>query len=315
VKLQKFSTDFLPEKTRVQDARDIMMETTGSDIRPLGSGPFYNHVAVRPLPGLEIGRIELSPASGTRTKGYASGRSDDLECSLMIKGATMFSSPVLGDTTVSAGQMLIVSGDAPGTGSMAEESRRSWINIPRRLLKDAGVDLGVITSLPQTPELQFLTKYVAWLTGDGVVVPETAEGHVAHHIADLFILALDAKGEAAEIARGRGLMAARFNAVKADIRSRLADGNLRLDDVARRQGISPGYLRALFDRHGSSFTDFVLSERLAMAHGLLASPRHLGRTIADIAFSCGFNDLSYFNRAFKRRFGMTPRDARMGGQV
>ncbi|MGA2057754.1 MAG: AraC family transcriptional regulator [Bradyrhizobium sp.] len=32
--------------------------------------------------------------------------------------------------------------------------------------------------------------------------------------------------------------------------------------------------------------------------------------VADIAQSCGFGDLSYFNRAFRRRYGMTPSDTR-----
>ena len=32
--------------------------------------------------------------------------------------------------------------------------------------------------------------------------------------------------------------------------------------------------------------------------------------ISDIAFACGFNDLSYFNRCFRRRFGLTPTAAR-----
>ena len=34
------------------------------------------------------------------------------------------------------------------------------------------------------------------------------------------------------------------------------------------------------------------------------------RRISDIAFECGFNDLSYFNRSFRRRFGLTPTAAR-----
>jgi AraC-like DNA-binding protein len=37
---------------------------------------------------------------------------------------------------------------------------------------------------------------------------------------------------------------------------------------------------------------------------------HRGGRISDIAFECGFNDLSYFNRCFRRRFGLTPTAAR-----
>jgi AraC-like DNA-binding protein len=40
----------------------------------------------------------------------------------------------------------------------------------------------------------------------------------------------------------------------------------------------------------------------------LASPGE--RRISEIAFDCGFNDLSYFNRCFRRRFGLTPSAAR-----
>jgi AraC-like DNA-binding protein len=32
--------------------------------------------------------------------------------------------------------------------------------------------------------------------------------------------------------------------------------------------------------------------------------------VSDVAFACGFNDLSYFNRCFRRRFGLTPTAAR-----
>jgi AraC-like DNA-binding protein len=48
--------------------------------------------------------------------------------------------------------------------------------------------------------------------------------------------------------------------------------------------------------------------RLRRAAELL--PRQGGRRISEIAFECGFNDLSYFNRCFRRRFGLTPSAAR-----
>ena len=35
---------------------------------------------------------------------------------------------------------------------------------------------------------------------------------------------------------------------------------------------------------------------------------------ADIAYACGFNDLSYFNHRFRARFGAAPNDFRGGGR-
>jgi AraC-like DNA-binding protein len=61
---------------------------------------------------------------------------------------------------------------------------------------------------------------------------------------------------------------------------------------------------------GASFTSRLNELRLHKAAELLA---HRGeRRIIDIAFECGFNDLSYFNRCFRRRFGLTPSAARGG---
>ncbi|WP_094194055.1 helix-turn-helix transcriptional regulator [Bradyrhizobium viridifuturi] len=62
---------------------------------------------------------------------------------------------------------------------------------------------------------------------------------------------------------------------------------------------------------GTTFSEFVLDQRLARAHGLLVDPRRTGRSISTIAFEAGFGDLSYFNRAFRRRYNATPSDIRI----
>jgi AraC-like DNA-binding protein len=229
---------------------------------------------------------------------------------MMLGGASGFNSLGSGDCAATAGEALVIAADVPGSGESKATTQWSWVSVPRRLVQDARIDMKAISVLPRSPQLSFLSQYVAWLTSGNVKVPENTGDELAEHVADLLLLTLGAKGDVAEIARGRGLMAARYDAVRADIRAHLTDGDLRLEEVAHRQGISPGYLRALFDKNHSRFTDFVLSERLSRAHALLVNPRNRGRTVADIAYSCGFNDLSYFNRAFKRRFGMTPREAR-----
>ena len=50
----------------------------------------------------------------------------------------------------------------------------------------------------------------------------------------------------------------------------------------------------------------MLAQRLACAHRLLTDPRLAAEKISSIAVDAGFGDLSYFNRAFRRRFGETP---------
>jgi AraC-like DNA-binding protein len=53
-----------------------------------------------------------------------------------------------------------------------------------------------------------------------------------------------------------------------------------------------------------------MERRLEKAAALLRDPHWRACKIADIAAESGFSDLSYFNRAFRRRFGGTPSDIR-----
>jgi AraC-like DNA-binding protein len=103
-----------------------------------------------------------------------------------------------------------------------------------------------------------------------------------------------------------GLRAARRAAILREIERRSADPNLSALTIARQLGITPRYVHLLLAETGRSFTHHVLERRLERAAALLRNPGWRHRKIADIAAEAGFTDLSYFNRAFRRRYGTTP---------
>lgn len=74
--------------------------------------------------------------------------------------------------------------------------------------------------------------------------------------------------------------------------------------------MTPRYIHRLFELDGTTFSEFVLTLRLAHAYRMLRDARLLDSTISTIAFDCGFSDLSYFNRTFKRVYNATPSDIR-----
>jgi AraC-like DNA-binding protein len=92
--------------------------------------------------------------------------------------------------------------------------------------------------------------------------------------------------------------------------ARLGNGDLSLAEVAQRNRASPRYVQMLFERTGRTFSEFVLEQRLIRAARLLRDSLHRSRKVSDIAHLAGFNDVSYFHRAFRRRFAMTPSDMR-----
>jgi AraC-like DNA-binding protein len=133
---------------------------------------------------------------------------------------------------------------------------------------------------------------------------------MGQHLIDLVTLALGSKPDDSELARQRGQTQARLALMKADIAIELVHGNLRIETLARRYGLSARQAQRLFEQDGTTFTEFLLEQRLLLSQKLLADPANAWRKINDIAYSAGFADVSYFNRSFRRRFGRTPSDFR-----
>jgi AraC-like DNA-binding protein len=130
---------------------------------------------------------------------------------------------------------------------------------------------------------------------------------IATHLLDLAAIGLGARGELATQARRGGLRAVRLKAVLMILGKRFAEPDFSAQKLANATGLSERYVNELLYEAGASFTMRQTELRLRKAAELLARGE---RRISDVAFDCGFNDLSYFNRCFRRRFGLTPTAAR-----
>jgi transcriptional regulator GlxA family with amidase domain len=88
----------------------------------------------------------------------------------------------------------------------------------------------------------------------------------------------------------------------------LQDPALGPESIARAHAISVRALHALFEDGDESVAGLVRRERLARCREDLERPS--GGSVTEIAFRWGFRDAAHFSRAFKREFGVTPRDVR-----
>ncbi|MEN3941219.1 AraC family transcriptional regulator [Prosthecobacter sp. SYSU 5D2] len=88
---------------------------------------------------------------------------------------------------------------------------------------------------------------------------------------------------------------------------------LALPEIARVAGLGPESFSRFFRRvTGHTFIETLIQIRLASALALLGESTD---TIAAVAYACGFEDLSNFNRQFRRTYGITPSEARRRAQV
>ena len=88
---------------------------------------------------------------------------------------------------------------------------------------------------------------------------------------------------------------------------------LRLEEIAAVAGMRPESFCRFFKRHmGLTFTQYLNEVRLESAARLLASS---GRKILEVGAEAGYSNLSYFNRRFRQRFGLTPQEFRRKHQA
>jgi len=109
--------------------------------------------------------------------------------------------------------------------------------------------------------------------------------------------------------------AQQFEILDAEISRRVGDTTLNLQSVARQLGTSIRHIQRLMANHQTSFSNFLREKRLMLAMNRLRDKAYARESIEEIAYSCGFNELSAFYRAFRKMFYCTPGDARRDSAI
>jgi AraC-like DNA-binding protein len=282
------------------------------DIAPYADAPFIFDTTIRALSDVVVSRTLMSPMLSQRQK------QTDTD-------ALMIAVPLAGSATIlrDGQEALLPAGaatysrydaaDASGALDIRANTLVLALRLSRRLIEPlvAGYENLTRQVLPgQTEAVRLLVDYLDMLEARESIATVEAQRLVVNHVHDLAALVVGASRDGAEFASGRGGRAARLAAVKKDILNNLEQGRLSVAAVAARQGVSVRYVHMLFEMEGMTFSEYVVGHRLARAHRMLNDPRHSKHTISAIALMVGFGDLSYFNRTFRRRFGMSPSDVR-----
>jgi AraC-like DNA-binding protein len=311
----RISTAALPPTQRVAAWREgFGRKILKIEIEPEPGIDFEADMTLQSLPGLGIGAGSISATRNRLTAGLIDN--DDLVFVILRAGsATALQRGK--EETISDGQAIVTDNGAPACFTGHRPARVTNLRFERKNLAPllANADASALRPMAKDNQaLRLLTSYVRLVSAEAQQSSPDLRRIAVTHIHDLAALALGAARDAAEVAKGRGVRVARLHAIKADIMANVASNLPSLDVLAARHGVSPRYIRSLFQSEETTFTDFVLNERLARARALLVGPRQTARSISAIAFAAGFDDLSYFNRCFRRRYGATPSDVRAAAQ-
>lgn len=219
---------------------------------------------------------------------------------------------VLGD-----GDAVLVSSSDPSAFTHRPPGEMLVLRFPKPNLaaRVKGADDLTMHVIPRDrPALGFLRNYVGLAWDERMTATSELQHLMTSHIYDLMGAVVGgATRDAAETTQGGGVRAARLHAIKQDIATCLHRSDLSVSAIAARHGCTERFVQRLFEMEDTTFTEYVLSQRIARAHRMLTDPRYTGEKISTVAYDCGFADLSYFNRAFRRHCGAAPSDVRALG--
>lgn len=207
------------------------------------------------------------------------------------------------------GDVSINLGSTPFDFQFADGMRMTCVRLPYAGLAARTLRLheAAARPLPSEGATALFLGYLRTLVANIEHMPPWQVEQAATCLMDLLAMAIDCHPSAGLPARV-SMRDALYQSARLYLGQHYADASLSPATLAAHLNLAPRTLQALFQEHGTTVTESLLSLRLQAAERLLSRERHL--LVADIAYHVGFSDLSYFNRAFRRRFGMTPRECR-----
>jgi AraC-like DNA-binding protein len=278
------------------------------EVEPLGNCTYRAIVEHHSWAAASLYFCETTPLRTSRTPELIRDGADDFRLVRAEGARYQYSSRGISHEIDNPDAIFLTS-TAPSVASYLGPCRITALHIPRKSISYA---LGNVEDMPvrridaASLPMRLLMGYIDILRREGPASDAGLAHQTAQHLVELAALALDPSKERQMQSAG-AVRKARLASVQADILANLAQVSLSAKTIARRHGVSSRYIHRLFEETGQTFGSFVLEVRLERALQLLSGPAHAHMRISDIASNTGFGDISTFNRAFKRRFGDTPR--------
>ena len=314
----RLSTHELAARERLPALRELYgRELMRVDLRPhpgIDMAQVDYHARISALgDGAVHARVTHSPMHLLRTPELMQDGNDDIYLCLQARGTTIRGARFEEFTALPGGYVLLSKARmheafTPHGGlSDCIQVQRSHIAalVP-------GLEEAPMRALPPgTPGAAMALAYASLLGEDASLLPAQRQIAVEHLHA--LLAAVIAPASQADLPPGRASVTApRLALIKQAIHARLHHSDLGLVQIARQHHLTPRQVQRLFAAEGTCFSDYLREARLARTHALLLDPTQRHRRVLAIALDCGFADVSAFNRAFKRRFGVAPTELRGG---
>lgn len=268
---------------------------------------FYGEIEMRNIGGLRLLHCKCEPCHGWRTKHEIIQNSAAYFGLLLIYEGCEFVRCGDKDMVLDNSGLILWDSTRPIEFKLETALKKVTLLIPQDQLR---------TRLPRVDD--FVGQRIDMSCGLGAVTAShiIALGREAYLIENgwgnsIVDLTLELIATCLQAKQPRPMTKARKDLlaeIRTYIGNNLDDPELGPNSIACKFGISSRYLHLLFEDTGISVSNWILHERLEKCRRELVRYGQFKENITDIAFRWGFNDSAHFCRAFKKLFGLSPRD-------
>lgn len=272
----------------------------------IGEAPFFGRARFQDAGHVKICELASSPVCVVRDKGSATNEDREfIKIALQLSGRSRFTQADREVLLDGAGWTFYDTGQPYQVINLTQVHQLVLL-VPKAQLHFSAHQLKQysICKFGVSPGVSgIFHNYIKTILTDGALATadeRAALGDVAANLLNLSI---------AHEARGTAIVSANETLqfqIKHYINKNLTDPDLSAQKIAVHFGYSKRHIHRVFAGNDLSLADYILRARLQKCAQALRSSASRPRTVGDIAFYWGFNNLSHFSRSFRHYFGCTP---------
>ncbi|KPU90775.1 AraC family transcriptional regulator [Variovorax paradoxus] len=310
------STDAVARPQRLAYWTDMICNVyvqLGCDpVRPDESEDFEGSIRQHTLPGLDVSVVRSGPQKVLRTSGHIARSGDDyFLVSIQAQGRGVVRQDGR-DAVLEAGDFALYDSTRPYQLLFDDRFEQIVLKLPGDRLRSELRETQALTATTVSGRQgagHLLLGMIRTLREDIETLQPASALAVANGVQNILVAGLQTL-PAASAPSLSSLTAYHLARVKRRIEEQLGDPALSVGSLAAELGVSASQIHRVFKSEPLTPAQYIWERRLEACSRDLLEPRLAGRPVAEIAYGRGFNDAAHFSRAFKERFGCSPREWR-----
>ena len=312
--VERFSTDAAAPQARLDYWNGLASETFNNlVVDSLDDEPFSGEMLRAPLGDVALMSARSAPAQVCRTndptRTARGARAFDLH--FQLEGRSLNSQDGR-EAALETGDFTLCDASRPYRVRFTEANHMLCLKLPAESVAARLGDVESLLCVPMSARrggAAMLSAFLRslWTEIEAEAADEALGRTVGKVVLELMAVAYQPLREQPEAS----LRAVRLREAQEVIDGRLCEPALGVCAIARALGVTPRYVQMLFAEAGTTPSAYILERRLELAAERLRRGVSRG-AVTEAALAAGFNDITHFGRAFRRRFGVSPSDYNAG---